>query len=674
MKTTRSLPVGSADARKSKSGHNPETKGSSCERCKRRKNRCDRRHPSCERCLQANESCVYVDRRKPGFPRGQRQGLESRIAELEKELNVLRQDTTVEDDTQDASVPIGDSGSAPSPHRPVLDRPQTPITDETSLDPEAVDQPVTATSVRTSKIQEQRPPLEFTSAATSLFFTHVFPWMPILDVRRVYSGLSSPADPPLLFYALFGVTMYYSFDSRLTSTAIDRYWKYSKRRIFVEILEEPSFSALEALVVLTLDLSGMTNGCQVWGALSIAAKMAVHLRTNHGRSLRSATEANGPSIIATPSQLHRHRLFWAVYAIDCYISITTNQPCSLSDHDIDYFEPTRQLAWQPEANDPMSPISVFIHQLELLDVARHIQGLFVKSQQIQGEDEPSFETWMHGYFDSMAMLNRWRDDLPSRFRLPPETTDPRETLSSTLSPQMLFLHVFHNALVIHLNGLVAFPPTEELTLRSSAFHEESREACMRSVESLIDILQSSMHVIRDKVGWPLTWSAWVAARFLLVAQYRGYEITQRHLEVLLRCLWGMGQYFQISKKYWRLLRQAMSDLANSSPPDIETGQSVLANFVNLHVSTAEMEDLFRVDPFLDSRDVAVGDEGRPITRSEEASQSGVPAPVGYGQLMDECAWDPSLDNWFEMPLFVGSRGDPSRDGDGGLDFQILPST
>lgn len=265
-------------------------------------------------------------------------------AELENELNALRQNSTQANDSQDLVIPMNDSGSAPTPHRPTLDHSHTPTAEEATIDPEAVDQPATATNIRPSKIQELRPPSEITSAATSLCFTHIFPWMPILDVRRVYSGLSSLGDPPLLFYAMFGATMPYSFDSRLTTAAMDRYWKYSKRRIFVEILEEPSFSALEALVILTLDCSGLTNGCQVWSALSIAAKVAVHLRTNNRRSLRSATDINGPSIIATPSQLHQQRLFWAVYALDCYISITTNQPCSLSEHVIDYFKPTHHLA------------------------------------------------------------------------------------------------------------------------------------------------------------------------------------------------------------------------------------------------------------------------------------------------------------------------------------------
>jgi hypothetical protein len=159
-----------------------------------------------------------------------------------------------------------------------------------------LDQLPVATSVRTRRITERRPPLDLVFSLAALFFRHIHPWLPFLDAQRVFSDTGTEGgDAPLLCYALFGISLPFSSDPRLTLVSCDSFWKYGKRRIFVEVLEEPSYASLEALAVLVLDLSGMTNGPQVWGPLAIAVKLAVQLKTVDGRVLRNSqgeTEAS----------------------------------------------------------------------------------------------------------------------------------------------------------------------------------------------------------------------------------------------------------------------------------------------------------------------------------------------------------------------------------------------
>ncbi|KAF5675538.1 positive regulator of purine utilization [Fusarium heterosporum] len=237
-----------------------------------------------------------------------------------------------------------------------------------------------ATWTRTQAIKERIPPPDLVLSLSSLFFRHIHPWLPFLDPRRVFSDIATQDEPTLLCYALFGVSLPFCFDSRLDQASSDAFWKYSKRRIFVEALEEPSYSSLEALTILTLDLSGITNGPQCWGALAIVTKLAVQLRDAGGRSLRVSTEEG-------PRHVSRWRLFWAIYALDCYITITTGHPSVLLDCHVHHFLPTQTFTWnegqstptpsqsaEPSSPTSLTPSIIFNYKLDLLSLSRKIRG------------------------------------------------------------------------------------------------------------------------------------------------------------------------------------------------------------------------------------------------------------------------------------------------------------
>lgn len=140
--------------------------------------------------------------------------------------------------------------------------------------------------------------------------------------------------------------MPFSYYSRLDKQSCDSYWKYSKRRILVEVFEEPSYNALEALTVLVLDLSSMTNGAQVWSALAVALSLAVQLRTVGPCIFRTSTNNRSSERFSTWDQIYRHRLFWAIYALDCYVSMTTCHVTELLDRHVEYFGSSREWVWR----------------------------------------------------------------------------------------------------------------------------------------------------------------------------------------------------------------------------------------------------------------------------------------------------------------------------------------
>ncbi|PTD03042.1 hypothetical protein FCULG_00009002 [Fusarium culmorum] len=471
----------------------------SCERCRQRKAKCDRQLPGCKRCGRSGVECDYAGRRKPGFPAGHRQELEDKIQRLEAELRALR----------------GTSGSneaivSPAQHDP-----------SPSSSTLLTQQAAPPTFERTRRVKERHPPTDLVVSVTSLYFRHIHPWFPFLDVQRVFADLGSTDEPSILHHALFGVGLPYLFDSRLDQISSDSFWKYSKRRIFVDVLEEPSYSSLEALTVLILDLSSMTQCTGFW-------------------SSRCRNKAGSP--------VGKYRWSDAIYALDSWIFITTNSISTLSNLQVQHFLPTREAVWRnslPDMGDmDLSPAFVFSYQLELLDLARIAHRTVME----RGDLCNSYEAT-----SSWGQDIAWNDRDASLSRM-----------QRANRPAVLMLHGYFHALIIYLNGFIAAPTRVSISPEISVeSHQRSQERCLRSSRALADIVTyAAVHVV-DKLGWPVAWSVWVAARFLISRRYTldtSDTETSTKITVFSDFLGRMSRFSQISSTYARLLSQALFEV------------------------------------------------------------------------------------------------------------------
>ncbi|KAH8701537.1 hypothetical protein BGW36DRAFT_458415 [Talaromyces proteolyticus] len=633
----------------------------SCERCKQRKSRCDRKQPACQRCRKLSVSCEYPSRKKPGFPAGHRLQLEEKIKKLEEELRTLRNDGCgVRSEIQSSfpSFPTHGPDTADTDSWTTSAPIYADHRSEALPDGETPD----ATSERTRQIQEKQPPTDLVVSLSSLFFRHIHPWFPFLDIRRLCLEMGNIDEPSLLHYALFGVSLPYSFDSRLDRKSSDSFWKYCKRRIALEVLEEPSYSSLEALTILVLDLSGMTNGPQVWGALAIATKLVQQLQNVGGRVWRtSATDSSG-ELIAKVDSIYQQRLFWAIYSLDCYITITTGRSSDLTDDRIKHFVAAKPLVWQKHSTSMetldkivLSPVYVSCYQLELLDLSRRLHNVHIMYAAL-GDDEESLFPWLEQFRKCSTELAEWACTLPSCLHLQ-NLKDPRRQVVMGAVASITMLHAYYHALVIHAHGLLAFPAYE--VFQSAPFEdtrEESQSRCLHSISIIIEIVSGSAVKLGDKLGWPFTWSIWVAARYLLIQESRGGNLQREKLTIILDFLRQAGSYWQISSKYYRLLRLGTSELQTGMMPGQRRGQSILQFLTDVRISTSDLEDQFRVDPILQNgtltqkHAVSIGEDEQEYSQvSRFQDLQGDSSNGNYLNLLYQAS-----DNWFHVPLYASS--------------------
>jgi hypothetical protein len=529
----------------------------------------------------------------------------------------------------------------------------------TSLGP--TDDHLTPTAVRTRRVIERKPPTDLLVSLTSLYFHHIHPWFPFLDPRRIIGDFGFAIEGSLIHHALFGISLPFSYDSRLDTSSSDSFWKYSKRRILLEVLEEPSYNSLEALIVLALDLSGMTNGAQVWGPLTIATRLAVQLQTAGPRSFRTSAELDSDTVASDQDQLCKNRLFWAIYALDCYVSITTCHHTQLLDQNIEHFKPGRTLTWQtPGATFPEShqaaisidPQYVFSHHLQTLDYSRSVHRIYVHFTSLS---EPNaVDAWVHTVLECSAELFEWSANLPRMLQL---NAILESSVAPRCLPSLMLLHAYWCALIIHLHGLLICPTLPE-SPQLREIQSQGHEHCMRAVEDLTSIVSHIQNATLEQVGWPFAWCLWVALRYLLIYQYHAVmQVPPDTWDILLRHLQATGRYWQISNKYWRMLDQAMSELQQSAAATSPRPARFLPSIVDLRISTADLEDRFRVDPVLhqrvDAPEQAIPNAAVPFAYQDLNSRT-IGDSLPMGTPMHATSVLPDSGTWYNMPLYATS--------------------
>jgi hypothetical protein len=296
----------------------------------------------------------------------------------------------------------------------------------------------------------------------------------------------------------------------------------------------------------------------------------------------------------------------------------------------------------------LTPHFVCGYQLQLLDISRKLHMLHLEYASLRQNDD-SFVNWFEQFQKCSTELTDWVPSLPSCLQLNLQDDCTLAAASALVMPPIVMLHLYYHALVIYTHCLLSDPPYE--TLLSQPFDDtraESQACCDYNVGIFVDIAARWIAKSGERFGWPVAWSVWIAARYLLVKEFRGRSVPAEKFSILLDCLRKMSRYWQISGKYWRLLKQAAMELHTGNAHSEQGTLQLLADF---RVATSDLEDKFRVDPML--RYEATGEN--PDSFSDHVS-----VPDGHGpqqNLLDNNYFnlpDQTSDNWFHVPLFASS--------------------
>ncbi|KZO91385.1 hypothetical protein CALVIDRAFT_602300 [Calocera viscosa TUFC12733] len=611
------------------SEHRPMS--STCLACRQRKVKCDSGKPLCGNCVQAGATdCVYKERQKPGLKPGIGTALVDRVAALESALvhQANRIDKVYglldQKPTPPASVssPSGAQNSAGSPSvaypsavTPVPSAPSqsmdvshpvmgTPRADSTSIYPPnhltpnmVVDSRLSHESpMSTSSFSDHTdlPPHDLVVHLIDLYYDHVAPFAPFLLRDHPYlhqdiemNGTIQQRSWPVTVYAMVAVSLRFSTDARWQLPGFltkEQYYKMAKQRVVMHSIESTSFQSVQALAIIALDTIGTGAGPSAWGVLALLTRSVMHLGLQTEDDLGAQTKTaplNRVSLLKSPRNFReeeaRRRLFWVIYVLDRWASVSTGWDFALSDQQITRNLPCREDLWpgdtRVQTREFRSPLfdDGLMHEEAFLDPLAYlveIADLLGRVHQLQRHPlNPLSEVEVTHFYERTrtldAAVRRWY------CRLPLEISSPARIDSH---PMIVLVQAMYHATLIKLQSMVAHPPD------ISSYMQPDTEAGHAIVQSAKQLALLARCVTQSPMEIPhtspfLAWCLWVGGRVIFMEAYHTASQVDAAIHDIVQALDISGRYWDVGRRYASLLKKAIDKMQDHNPFTAGASQS-----------------------------------------------------------------------------------------------------
>ncbi|KAJ5508685.1 hypothetical protein N7527_010828 [Penicillium freii] len=430
------------------------------------------------------------------------------------------------------------------------------------------------------------PPYDLLYALVDLYFEHINSWCPILHRRTTLDTFfgPSPLDEAdrMVLYAIVATTLRFSSDNRLNDQSRKRYHDSSKQKVVLYGLENSSVKALQALVILALDLVGSSNGPPGWKLLALITRSVVQLGlAMESKSslinplypsiytLRAVTLSEPDSWIEDES---RRRLFWMVYLLDRYSTLATAFNFALDDRDIDrklpckddYFMKNQpvETRWFQRSSDradyltKAENVGSFGLYIEILGILSRIH-LFLKRPVDIGALSDVAE-WQATYRKLDSELTSWEFNLPAEYAYENSSrlfNGPKN--GRALHSDWVQLHATYQTAVIRLHSSAAYPTTRSPIFTPSY---SASQRCLLAVENILSVTRFVVeHNMLDKMGPPFAFTLWVSARLLLVHGSTIAHTVSPDIIFFVDTLFQLGKYWKVAERYSSILQRVLDE-------------------------------------------------------------------------------------------------------------------
>ncbi|CEI66769.1 unnamed protein product [Fusarium venenatum] len=429
------------------------------------------------------------------------------------------------------------------------------------------------------------PPYDLLYALVDLYFKHINTWCPILHRKTTLDSLFGPSaldeTDRVLLHAIVATTMRFSADARLTEERREHYHRVSKERVLLYGMENSSVKALQALVILALDLCGSSNGPPGWNIMALITRSVVQLGlavevtsstvSPHYLSiytLRAMTLSEPKDFIEEES---RRRLFWMIYLLDRYATLATAFEFALDDKEIDRTLPCRDDLWIKNQKvdtrwfttdlhsgspghdiDQPENLGAFAYYIEILGILSKIHKFLKQPVDISALSD--VEQWQMRYKELDNMLTSWKFSLPGEFGNMAKLFHPG---SKNINCAWVMLHATYHTAVIRLHSSAAYPTTRSPIFTPSYSASQRCHGAVENVAALGEFVVNNGMLA--KLGPPFAFTLWVSARLLLVHGSTVERKLSPQLPFFVESLREMGRYWPVAARYSQLLQRVLDE-------------------------------------------------------------------------------------------------------------------
>ncbi|KAH7093166.1 fungal-specific transcription factor domain-containing protein [Paraphoma chrysanthemicola] len=593
-----------------------------CASCKKRKLRCSRETPTCSHCQRLGTECVYQPKQKPGLKPGAVEALTRRVAFLERILldeagNVRAQYNDPNQAGSDFSVDATDRPTQ-TPHHTeqhdqTTDQPyHLPQPVETSMghadEREVVSKPINPLKRKTDYPFDANWPLDLVnidpsqhlpgepilSKVAEFFCSSFHHWIPYIHKQRlrtrVRDGLHSPGFD-LVLHALLAVALRHMDPAPLflDDDQIQQQIGISRLIVETQAVRIVTVESLQALIFIVFDHLNNGQPQKAWPLIGMLTRTIDYLQLTTEPSASHGSLMKPVRLVQTSHDWteleERRRLFWIIFLLDRFCSITTGWNTSLTADDVHrrlpadggYFtreEPVttpyfgiwnkaaarigRSLANVPaqyneedieqlpgpgaspnSANGYIdsSKLGAFAYAVEAAESLSQVTTFFLQ-QKINWQDKEHAVNWLTRFKELDLRLVHWKIFLPPKWK---DSNISADRSIVDMDPNLTLAHLTHNTSMIMLHHPIAFPPRGWNNYVALP-QECSTQTCeLAAVEASNIVDKFLKHTPIPFVNAQFAFCTFVAAKALLFDHQVTRKPLRAEFERLTRNLWDMSE-------------------------------------------------------------------------------------------------------------------------------------
>ncbi|RDW68801.1 Zn(II)2Cys6 transcription factor [Aspergillus mulundensis] len=551
--------------------------GHACNSCRRRKLRCSRELPTCQHCRKTASECHYEAKRaKPGMKAGALDNIHRRLDAVERTLD--KQQAKLES-FEGAELPRG-KDSAVRTILSSLAAGLQKLEQSGSLDAgpskrRRIDENGAHCAVRSIDL----PPIpedDILSHVLEAYFIYVHPWTPIIHEGRFRRRLVDDSEREKLYLIVQSMMLvarkYVEDDDTATyleksmgDTGDTRDWLVSKA------MKHQSIESLQALIIVASDDISSGRASRAWPLVGSLSRMVDYLQltTEHDEAVQHPF-SQPYRLLSAPTNWteaeERRRIFWAVFVLDRFCSVSMGWNTSLTADDVRRRLPCDGITWRKEnpvvtpyfgiwdksagrignpiaflpthptpgpaqprpeeetdapseaGTSPgtlsavdMSTVGAYAYCIEATESLSRVTTYFLQ-QKVNLNDQKEFGAWLTRFKELDLRLVHWKMLLPQKW-----TVNVAQQGSTRMDPNLTLAHVTHNASMILLHQPIAFP-LPEWPFKSRLPSLCSMETCQTAA---VEVASITNHYLKSSLPTsPLSsqfaFCVFIAARALLL--------------------------------------------------------------------------------------------------------------------------------------------------------------
>ncbi|KAL5355578.1 fungal-specific transcription factor domain-containing protein [Aspergillus floccosus] len=587
---------------------NNKDKIPACQSCRRKKAKCDREQP-CSQCIKFDVICIYENGRlKPGLRVGAVEQLQRRMETLENMFlgqGVMFQklwdavfngrDRVVSQehaDLSDLRGQVRDTMLNMAWENQQLSPPRTVDIDAVSND-NGVDTASQGPSKRRKLLassacsqgpksdQDGLPSEPVIDEIIEFYFAKIHHFIPILHVKRFRQEVETPDGRAKSIYILHAMVAtcirFASHPDAGDEEAKTQIAMTSRQKVMLNSMESFSVENLQALVIIAFDTIGSGKGPSAWSIIGSMSRTVEQLQLSVEESTDDKVDQSGEFLIKRmvflePSRSwwqgeERRRVFWTVFLMDRFCSVSTGWNLSLTNADVKRRLPCEGSWWEKEqevrtpffgivdkrsgiSNSPRSVddgsgeppddegIGGFAYCIEATESLTLVVNFFLHHA-LDLQDAQKAQVWLMKFKELDLRLVQWKLSLPPKWRDASVLNQ-----DGIMDPNLTLAHITHNTALILLHQSIAYPPAEwkaRCTVRLPS--GMSADTCLEAASEIATVGQKFLHQSSIILNPQFSFCLFIAGRVLFThSRYTGSPVAAQ-LDVLI------GSLLEISRRW-----------------------------------------------------------------------------------------------------------------------------